>query len=271
MLEFPTRNLCSTLLSSISRGSTRAAAAVLGVMFALGAVPADAVPPRGGETGQRDVIVEAEGICGFPLYPPFAALPLPPVDPTSPQDIADYQTAVQAYACTLLWYTDGDQDGSDGVCPAEYDGNGILTYKLRNCDKNEDAQRRKAASAVLSLSDCIQKGKAKQVEATAGYLDEYSDKYMLLELAGKLTSTMDLGGDAQTLAADLRDLGGDMLCLVDPLGLFGVPAGATESTTATATSETSTSTTDTTTTTDTTDSTAPTTTADPTSTSTTGL
>lgn len=153
-------------------------AIAVALIMTVGAVDAG---PRGGMTGQRDVISDAGEVCdGSP----------------ADQDLQD--------ACDLLENTNGEQIMDGMACDEMFDedDNMIVDYKLRNCDKNEEALLRKAASAVLSLDDFIA-GKAQQKQKAADYLCSYADKFMILESAGKLESTMDLAADAENIVSNL--------------------------------------------------------------------
>jgi hypothetical protein len=154
---------------------------VLGLSFVLGAAAAQAAGPRE-DTGKRDVIADAAPICA-----------------------ASGDANVQA-ACQLLDATNGAQDTTTAGCTKSFDGtdNGIVDYLLRNCDKNEEALLRSAASAVLSLDD-FANGKLQQDETAAGYLCRYADKFMLLQATGKLIATRNLADDALDIVID--DLG----------------------------------------------------------------
>jgi hypothetical protein len=109
-------------------------------------------------------------------------------------------------ACDLVDNTNGGQViDVDAACVADLGNgdNGVVDYLLRNCDQNETALLRKASSAVLSLNDVVNKGKAAQAARAADYLCTYASSYMTLQGAGKLISTEDLAADAQDIAAAL--------------------------------------------------------------------
>ena len=160
----------------------------LGLAIVLAASTADA-GKRAGDRGKRDVITEANSICGLGWWRAVA--------PTDETLIA---------ACDLLFYTNGHQaiDISLG-CDTDLDGidNGVVTYSLRNCDKNENSLLRFAASAVMSIDDLVNRDKYSQAQTAANYLCGYADKFMALDGVGKLTSTMDLGADAYDIAESL--------------------------------------------------------------------
>ena len=154
---------------------------VLAIGLVLGMGPADA-GPRAGATGKRDVIGDAEAICGGS---PAGSL----------QD-----------ACDLLAATNGEQDLFSEGCNSEFDltDNGVVTYSLRNCDKNEEALLRLAASAVLSIEDFLEGGKDQQLETAADYLCKYSAKATALDGVGKFDDgAEDLAADAEIIADDI--------------------------------------------------------------------
>ena len=179
-------------------------AAIVAVSIGLAAVSAHAGPPR--ESG-RDVIGEAGVICGFgSTYAESWGL-----GSKTPEEI-------RAFACDLLFKTDGELDTTTRGCKADgdfpTDGNGYVTYSLRNCAKNEAGLERKAASVVLSMDDVVEKGKD-QEETAAYYACVYASNADSLELAGKLEFTetdpvTDLIADAESiveaLAYDCADL-----------------------------------------------------------------
>lgn len=152
---------------------------VLGLSFVLGAAAAQAAGPRD-DTGRRDVIADAVPICA-----------------------TSADANVQA-ACGLLHDTNGAQDTMTPGCMKSFDDidHLIVDYALRNCDKNEEALLRNAASAVLSLDD-FANGKPQSDATAAGYLCSYAEKFMLLQATGKLTSTQDLAADAEEIVNGL--------------------------------------------------------------------
>ena len=163
--------------------------AIVAVSIGLAAVSAHAGPPR--DSG-RDVIGEAEAFCGG-----FVA------------DTTDADQVILANACQLLSDTDGEQVASGGKngCKRgadEFD-NGIVSYLNRNCEKNEDAQLKKAGSIVLSMSDVAFKDKLAQTFTAAETACLYASKATDLLALGKLAYRVDadLVGDAEGIAADL--------------------------------------------------------------------
>jgi hypothetical protein len=104
-----------------------------------------------------------------------------------------------------LFKTNGSQE-IDSSCNSPFDNidHHVLVYRLRNCDKNEEALLRNASSAVLAIDDWLTRGKIQQKQAAAGYACSYADKYDLLIGAGKLSDGgADLASDAQNIAAAL--------------------------------------------------------------------
>lgn len=152
-------------------------AAILALAVALAAASVSAA--------KRDVIAEAAAICA----------------PGSSN--ANLQAA-----CDLVDNTNGGQviDPATGcVFDLGNGDNGLVDYRLRNCDQNELALLRKSASAVLSLNDFVNKGKTDQAKTAAGYLCTYASGYMTLEGAGKLVTApgVDLAADAQDIVTAL--------------------------------------------------------------------
>ncbi len=150
--------------------------AALIVLSGYGVTPANAA--------KRNVIKDANEICAG--------------------DVTGEGLESLAEACTLLEDTKGSAEIA-GPCKAEFpDGidNGVVVYKLRSCDRNEEALQRKVASSILSLRDFLIKGKDQNL--TAGrYLCSYASKFVELEDAGKLVSTKDLALDAENIADDI--------------------------------------------------------------------
>ena len=171
-------------------------AAIVAVSIGLAAASAYAGPPR--DSG-RDVIGEASFSCGIgSSYAPSTGLG------------SGSAEEIRALACDLLFNSDGALDVGENKCKADpdwpdVDGNGAVTYKGRNCAKNEQAQQRKAASVVLSMDDFI-KGKGEQKMTAAGYACEYADKGEFLESVEKLefAAGYDLVTDAKDIAAALE-------------------------------------------------------------------
>ena len=177
---------------------------VLAVSIGLGAVPAHATP-RDGEKGKRDVIVDAKQICELP--PPDLFLSRP-VFSNNTND-AD----VQAFACLVLWKTDGMLEVDRMPCADKLgrgtSDNGVVIYSRRNCDKNEEALLRKMSSVVLSLND-VMRGKDHQRETAANYACSYATKVSALIAVGvgKLRYAVpevgeDLVADAEAIASAL--------------------------------------------------------------------
>jgi hypothetical protein len=163
--------------------------AIVAVSIGLAAVSAHAGPPR--DSG-RDVIAEAEAFCET-----FVA------------DMADADQVILANACQLLSDTDGEQVESTGknACKPGPDlaDNGIVSYLNRNCEKNEDAQLKKAGSIVLSMNDVAFKDKFAQTFTAAETACLYVSKATDLIALGKLSYRVDadLVGDAEGIADDL--------------------------------------------------------------------
>ena len=149
-----------------------------GLAIVLGTTTANA-GKRNGEPpfGQRDVIVDAAPICVLATEPDALGL-----------------------ACELLANSDGPLVKSKG-CTTTAGTSAVVSYSLRNCEKNRESMRRYAASAVLSLDDWMARGKESQLQSAAGYLCGYADKYMLLKGAGKLSGA-DLASDAEIIVTD---------------------------------------------------------------------
>lgn len=144
-----------------------------------------------GAATQRDVVTEAEAICGFPLDGQNLA--------TLPADASDQQ--IQDFACVVLFKTNGAQEVGRG-CPADDDGdNGFALYRLRNCDRNEEGLRRKMSSVVLSLEDVLARGKSAKRETAAGYACVYADSALSLQGVDKLVLA-----DGEDLVADAQDI-----------------------------------------------------------------
>jgi len=146
----------------------------LGLAIVFSATTADA-GKRGGDNpfGKRDVIADAVDGIGDALDP----------------------------ACNLLANSNGPLMESKG-CAAAAGPTTAVSYSLRNCEKNRDSLMRFAASAVLSLDDWLSpRSKESQMLSAAGYLCGYSDKYLLLEGAGKVSGA-DLDVDAETIVTD---------------------------------------------------------------------
>lgn len=66
---------------------------------------------------------------------------------------------------------------------------------------NRDSLMRYAASAVLSIDDWLTRGKESQAQSAASYLCGYSDKFLLLLGAGKVSGE-DLAADAEIIVTD---------------------------------------------------------------------
>lgn len=167
-------------------------AAIVAVSIGLAAVSAHAGPPR--DSG-KDVISIAQGICASPL------------------SVSTSDEQIRADACELLFKSDGFLElGNKCTTDRDNTTNGFVTYSGRNCEKNESAQERKAASVVISMHDLIEKGKVAQSLTAATAACEYADKAEYLEAVGKLDlGGFDLIGDADSIAAalgyDCADLG----------------------------------------------------------------
>ena len=166
--------------------------ALVAVSIGLAAVSAHAGPPR--DSG-RPVIYEAQTSCGFgSTYTESMGL-----GTKTDQEI-------RAFACDLLYKTDGDLDiDNQAGCKADgdnpTDGNGYVTYSLRNCAKNEAGLERKAASVVLSMNDVIDRNKD-QKETAAYYACFYASNSEALDLVGKLefADGTNLWMDAESIA-----------------------------------------------------------------------
>ena len=164
--------------------------AIVAVSIGLAAASAHAGPPR--DSG-RDVIGEAEAFCeGFVA------------------DLTDADQAILADACQLLSDTDGKQVASTGknACKPGDDlaDNGVVNYQNRNCEKNEDAQLKKAGSIVLSMRDVVYKDKFAQrftaAETACMYASKATDLLAVEKLAYRVNDA-DLVGDAEGIADDL--------------------------------------------------------------------
>lgn len=130
---------------------------------------------------QRNVIAEAAGICGAG---------------------SSWSTA----ACDLVSRTNGGQDLASTGCVAVYDliDNGVLDYRLKNCDQNEESLLRSSSSAVLSLRDVFVRKKTGEKKTAAAYFCYYASTYNTLKGVGKLADGgADLAADAQSMARDL--------------------------------------------------------------------
>jgi hypothetical protein len=148
MLENAIKKLCLTQIQLIRSHLMRTAVAVLAVSFALGAIPVHA----GGPPNKLNEIFQATLMCSTVV---------PPDTPGGgdPQVLND--------ACGLLADTNGWQNTATAGCEVEYPngpGGGIVEYRFRNCDKNEEALLIKAASGVVKLFECIEKLKEKKGE-----------------------------------------------------------------------------------------------------------
>jgi hypothetical protein len=170
--------------------------AIVAVSIGLAAVSAHAAKPSDPpKDSGRLVIAEATEICVVHHSTLGPAL-------------GDYPTdgEIRGAACDLLFKTDGTRGGDR--CAADSIGNGYVEYALRNCDKNEAAQQRKAASVVLSMDDVVVRGKDQKMTA-AMYACDYASKADFLEDVSKLTYLekdgvfADLAGDADSIAAAL--------------------------------------------------------------------
>jgi len=162
------------------------------VVAAIGlvAVSAHAGPPK--DSG-RDVIGEAQSLCEFP----DVFVPASDLGGGSDQEIF-------AFACGLLWKTNGAQVEGKACAGDASDTHGYVTYTGRNCVKNEAAQERKAASVVLSMDDVIERNKAQQVLTAADYACSYASKAIALVAVGKLDQQdNDLIADAEDIAEAL--------------------------------------------------------------------
>ena len=166
-------------------------AAIVAVSIGLAAASAYAGPPR--DSG-RPVIPQAITSCD--------------VDYNADNVLGTSDEEIRAFACSLLFKSDGALDAGVDKCkadpdyPNDVDGNGYVTYKSNNCAKNEAAQQRKAASVVLSMDDVI-KGKVGQSLTAAGYACDYAAKAEFLADVGKLeyAAGTDLMADAESIAA----------------------------------------------------------------------
>jgi len=166
--------------------------AIVAVSISLAAVSAYAGPPR--DSG-RDVIGEAASIC--------LSLTV---------DSTDHDQLILGAACQLFSDTDGFQEESSGknACKPgdESIDNKVVVYKLRNCEKNEGAQLKKAGSIVLSMSDVIYKNKFAETSTAAETACLYASKATDLFAVGKLAyqttaADADLVGDAEGIANEL--------------------------------------------------------------------
>lgn len=154
----------------------------LGLAIVFSATTADA-GKRGGDNpfDKRDVIADAAPIC----------------DAAAVDGIGDALDP----ACNLLANSNGPLMESTG-CTAASGPSTAVSYSLRNCDKNRDSLMRFAASAVLSLDDWLSpRSKESQMLSAAGYLCGYSDKYLLLEGADKVSGA-DLDVDAEFIVTE---------------------------------------------------------------------
>jgi hypothetical protein len=167
-------------------------AAIVAVTVGLVAVSAHAGPPR--DSG-RPVIDVAQGLCAYQAdYVPPASLGDGTGSEISDQEIFDF-------ACGLLWKTNGTLIESRGCTADAVNSKNYVTYTGRNCDKNEAAQERKAASVVLSMADVIDRNKAQQVLTAADYACTYASKAFELVAVGKLDQQdEDLIDDAEAIA-----------------------------------------------------------------------
>jgi len=133
---------------------------------------------RDGVFGKRDVIADAAVICKNYSEPDALGL-----------------------ACALRENSNGTLDITTKGCTGNAEGNALVEYSLRNCEKNRVSLMRYASSAVLSINDWLERGKESQLLSAASYLCGYSDKYMLLQGAGKVSGA-DLAADAETIVTD---------------------------------------------------------------------
>ena len=155
----------------------------LGLAIVFSATTADA-GKRGGDNqfGKRDVIADAAPIC----------------DAAAVDGIGDALDP----ACNLLANSNGPLMESKGCAGEADDPDAVVSYSLRNCSNNRDSLMRFAASAVLSLDDWLSpRSKESQMLSAAGYLCGYSDKYLLLEGADKVSGA-DLAADAETIVTE---------------------------------------------------------------------
>ena len=147
-------------------------------------------PPR--DSG-RDVIGEAQELCEF------SSGIVPAADLGGGTD-----EEIFAFACGLLWKTNGARIEGKGCTGDASGGNGYVTYSGRNCVKNEAAQERKASSVVLSMDDVIERHKAQQALTAADYACMYASKAIALVAVGKLDQQdNDLIADAEDIAEAL--------------------------------------------------------------------
>jgi len=169
--------------------------AIVAVSVGLAAVSAHAAKPNNPpKDSGRPVIEEAQGKCG--ISPEYQVGPALGDYPTNPE--------IRAAACDLLFKTDGDRIEGKG-CSADSTTNEYVTYSLRNCEKNEAALQRKAASVVLSMDDIIERGKLEQTLAAAIAACEYASKADFLSDVGKLTYLSDdLARDADSIVVALE-------------------------------------------------------------------
>jgi len=193
------------------------AAMVLAISLGVGAVLAHAAP--GIDAGKRLVIDEAEYICVFRSLDSDDLRPFP--ESITPV----YLQVIQDVACGVLYKTDGDQvEDEEAGCPADSDGFNLdaadgapfVEYLGRNCDRNEEALRRKMASVVLSLDDAIERYKTNQLATAASYACDYASKVAELNGVGKLNQNPSgpppAAGegapvtDAEDLYADAQDI-----------------------------------------------------------------
>jgi len=153
--------------------------ALLGLVIGLGASTANAGKRAGDPPfGKRDVIADAAPICALATEPDALGL-----------------------ACDLLADSDGPLVESKGCAGEDPDPTAVVSYSLRNCDSNRSSLMRYAASAVLSIDDWFSRGQVSQMESAAGYLCGYSDKFMTLKGAGKVSGA-DLAADAEKIVTD---------------------------------------------------------------------
>ncbi|MDH3434827.1 MAG: hypothetical protein OEM60_13260, partial [Gammaproteobacteria bacterium] len=95
--------------------------------------------------GQRDVIADAAPVCALASEPDALGL-----------------------ACGLLANSDGPLAESKGCAGEDPDPTALVSYSLRNCEKNRDSLMRYAASAVLSIDDWFARGNESQAQSAAG-------------------------------------------------------------------------------------------------------
>lgn len=166
-------------MKTLNRITHLTVTALLGLAIGLSATTADAGKRAGDPPfGQRDVVADAGPICALATEPDALGL-----------------------ACDLLANSNGPLVESKGCTGEAEDPAAVVTYSLRNCDSNRDSLMRYAASAVLSIDDWFARGKVSQMQAAADYLCGYSDKFMTLEGAGKVSGA-DLAADAETIVTD---------------------------------------------------------------------